>query len=146
MSQNISEPLHNVQPLERPQAHRALLLAQPGNPGDGDWPPVRTYWEGYTEGREAGEQHGRNLAEIENAFAVDDAERRGYQRGKAEAETVTVLLKKVGEWLVWLVIWGLLILWIGSDLYKAGKEAGQKEMRQTSQHDKIGMMIEALPR
>jgi len=113
-----------------------------GGDGDGDDPHPfrqRTYWDGYTEGRESGELHGRNIAEIEGRFAADDAERRGYERGRQDGINECgwpQLLRDLGGFLQGL-FWVALILglWamILADTFDDGKKAGREEaLKQSS--------------
>lgn len=136
MSENISERLHNVQPIKAIEAHGALCNAEPGNPGDGDWTP-RTYWDGWTEGHAAGETHGRRLSDIEHMFAADDAERRGYERGRQAGIDECGwprLWRELGSAAVgilwWLVVLGFMVV-LFADTFMDGKEAGLREARQT---------------
>lgn len=136
MSANLSEHAGDGK-IENLEAHRPILLAQPGSPGDGDWPPARTYWDGYQEGRESGERHGRNMAEIEGRFAADEAERRGYERGRQDGIDECgwpVLLRQVGSFLgglFWIAVFGGVWVVILADTFNDGKKAGLAEARQT---------------
>jgi hypothetical protein len=137
MTANISELLRDGKQIKANEANAAIRYAQPGSPGDGDWPPARTYWEGYAEGREAGEAHGRRLAEIEFMFAADDAERRGYERGRNDGIAECgwpQLCRELGGilagFLWWAVVVGFFVL-LMADTFIDGKEAGLREARQT---------------
>ena len=112
-----------------------------GDGGEDDPHPFRhgTYWDGYSAGRESGEQHGRNMAEIQGRFAADEAERRGYERGRQDGINECgwpQLLRDLGSFLQGL-FWVVLILgfWflILADTFEDGKKAGREEtLKQSS--------------
>lgn len=137
MNSNLQGHDANVQSLEAHKADRAIRYAQPGAPGDGDWPPIPTYSDGYAEGHAAGEAHGKRLADIEHMFAADDAERRGYERGRQDGIAECgwpMFWRELGSWVSavfwWLVVLGFIFV-ILADTFQDGKEAGLKEARTT---------------